>query len=432
MAALPFIPHHRLKSAPTAGVSNRKVISILIFPSLELFTTQANIVVITAEDDLGGQDVKTVTVQYAGGNQWPFPYTINWGSETDIQDVAQIVDGKWYLDGETVRTTIPGYDRLIAIGETDWSDYEVTVPITFQGEIVDSPGSGILLRWQGHSDDPIAGMQPKAGYNPLGAILWYRNNRLEIYGNNDTVLGSISRTLQTGVTYIFKARVETVTGPKSIYSLKVWEQGQAEPPQWDLVREQSGDPLAGSVGLISHNRDASFGTVTVSPIISNAEITLGAGNTEATITWTTYENTDSRVDYGLTADYDNIEMDSAFVTDHSVLITGLAPDTRYHIKITSEDIDGNPASTGDLVFFTGDSGIVSDDFSAATLDAMWTFDDGGDAAAGYALVGAGTDNAWVNISVPAGSEHQVGHERDRGPPPASGGQRCRLRGRGQV
>ncbi len=53
------------------------------------------------------------------------------------------------------------------------------------------------------------------------------------------------------------------------------------------------------------------------------------------------------------------------------------------------------------------SGIVSDDFHTGLLDPnVWTFIDPlGDC--NYSLSGAGTADAWVNISVPAGTRHEV-------------------------
>ena len=59
-----------------------------------------------------------------------------------------------------------------------------------------------------------------------------------------------------------------------------------------------------------------------------------------------------------------------------------------------------------LVLSSANSGIVSDDFNAPTLDGMWTFQDPvGDG--GYELVGAGTENAHLRLSVPAGTDHDV-------------------------
>jgi hypothetical protein len=49
---------------------------------------------------------------------------------TEIRQVAHVVDGLWSLNTDSVEPTILGYDRLIAIGDIGWRDYEVTVPIT--------------------------------------------------------------------------------------------------------------------------------------------------------------------------------------------------------------------------------------------------------------------------------------------------------------
>jgi hypothetical protein len=108
-----------------------------------------NQVVITATNNLSEQSVETVTVEYTAGNDWPLPYSIDWSSATSIEDVAQVVDGLWELETDSVRTSITGYDRLVALGETSWDDYEVTVPITIHN-MPSGGGVGILLRWDGH------------------------------------------------------------------------------------------------------------------------------------------------------------------------------------------------------------------------------------------------------------------------------------------
>ena len=56
-----------------------------------------NSVVIKATDNLGFTTTETVTVNYTSGNAWPLPYSVDWDTVIDVQDVAQIVDGKWAL-----------------------------------------------------------------------------------------------------------------------------------------------------------------------------------------------------------------------------------------------------------------------------------------------------------------------------------------------
>jgi len=248
----------------------------------------SNTLELRAVDEDGNFTVKIVTVNYQADTVWPLPYYINWSNLSTVQEIqlgAQIVDGKWRLDNGNVRTDEPGYDRLIAVGNMDWRDYEVTVPITINSDLVTTYniGAGLLFRWNGHTNEPVVTSGPKSGFFPLGAILWYTKDRLEIYGNNGDILGRKSMVLPIGTKYWFKARVETIPGVGGLYKLKVWPDGQAEPADWDLTgQEQLSDPQSGSMMLIAHNRDVSFGSLTANPLTPSEQYfldvsTLGSG-----------------------------------------------------------------------------------------------------------------------------------------------------------
>jgi len=61
--------------------------------------------------------------------------------------------------------------------------------------------------------------------------------------------------------------VETIPGVGGLYRFKVQQQGQPEPAAWDLQQQEDlADPQSGSIALITHYVDASFGTVTVRPL----------------------------------------------------------------------------------------------------------------------------------------------------------------------
>jgi hypothetical protein len=140
----------------------------------------ANTVEITATDNLDNVTSETIYVNYTEGNSWAETYSIDWGTTTAIQDVAQVVDGYWAIESGGVRPIEQGYERLIAIGEySTWDNYEVTAPVTLHS--VDSrgygssgygPGIGYLARWQGHED--LDGSQPTWGWNPIGSLGHYR------------------------------------------------------------------------------------------------------------------------------------------------------------------------------------------------------------------------------------------------------------------
>ncbi len=247
-----------------------------------------NTLEITAVDRLGNTSVQTVTVTYEGGRRWSLPYTARWETAERVEDAAQAVDGLWGLEEGSVRPVRTGYDRLLAIGDVTWTDYEVTAPITiheidmYRGLRPNSggPGVGLLVRWQGHWD--AAGdlaTQPRWVYYPLGALGWYR---LERYPDSTSTQRVFHLHLDTGAatvfardrsglrlavgqTYLFKMRVEG----GAHYRLKVWEAGSAEPAEWTVEGEAPGSaqPLAaGSVLLVAHHVDASFGNVTIHPV----------------------------------------------------------------------------------------------------------------------------------------------------------------------
>jgi hypothetical protein len=229
---------------------------------------------------------------------WALPYVIEWQTTSSIQESAQVVDGRWALEAGGIRPLDLGYDRLVAVGDMSWTDYEIIVPITIHrfdpsGEQPpgNGPGVGVLVRWEGHyvwgKDHPLRRWwlrdlrywrkrreQPRRGWWPLGALGWYRwsrefGYRLSILGNRAALIAedTSGRKLQLGVRHVFKMQVETREGRTSLYRLKVWQEGAPEPPRWDLCGAgPQGELSCGSALLVAHHADASFGDVSVVPI----------------------------------------------------------------------------------------------------------------------------------------------------------------------
>jgi hypothetical protein len=79
-------------------------------------------------------------------------YHVDWTDNPNVQSKAQVVDGLWTTDATGLRCETMGYDRVIAIGDALWTDYEVSATITMNA--LDpagfvwpsvSPGFGITL-----------------------------------------------------------------------------------------------------------------------------------------------------------------------------------------------------------------------------------------------------------------------------------------------
>jgi hypothetical protein len=385
-----------------------------------------NQVVITARDTQSAEDVKTVSFTYNPNTIWPLPYSVNWASAGEIQDSSQVVDGLWQVSGAGLRPTLLGYDRIVALGDLQWTDYEITVPVTVNAidpaaynPISGAPAIGVVLRWEGHTDTPVVCGQPKCGYLPIGVAAWYdwevedEGFLLWVDHSPDISKDTTGLRMAFGATYLWKVRAETPPNPdqKGVYKLKVWAQGQPEPADWLLTLNTGAKGLRkGSLLLLAHHADVIFGDVqvtqlgsvdTIPPLISDVQVLSGA--TGATIQWQTNEPTTGRVDYGATAAYGSVVEDpNALKTSHSFTVEGLTPDSTYHYRITARDASNNAASTADATFRTQvSSDVVSDDFNACDLDEMWRFSDPlGDAA--YRMTGTA-----LELIVPAGQNHDV-------------------------
>jgi hypothetical protein len=90
---------------------------------------------------------------------------------------------------------------------------------------------------------------------------------------------------------------------------------------------------------------ATYEADTTPPSISNRNAVAAADGT-ATITWTTDEAADARVDYGTAPDALNQSVSrTSLATSHSLTLTGLAQGTTYYYRVRSADEFGNAASS---------------------------------------------------------------------------------------
>ena len=238
-----------------------------------LLVEGANEVIITALDSLNSITRSTVTVNYNGSNEWPIPYRADWPLLASPSDGVQIIDGQWELTPNGIRTIEPGYDRLFAVGNSDWTQYEVVSTFTLNSvDESEFAGVGVIGPWSGHTDDPIAGAQPKTGTLPLGAQAWaayFRpglQSRIQIGGIN-TSRDTRDFNYSLGQTYNFRYRVERPNAQGLLHSMKVWTAGSAEPLDWDAQYLDTTSGLTvGSLAFVAHHVDVTFGNIAVQTV----------------------------------------------------------------------------------------------------------------------------------------------------------------------
>lgn len=109
-----------------------------------------------------------------------------------------------------------------------------------------------------------------------------------------------------------------------------------------------GKDLAGNVG---NSASLTVNMDTTAPIISN--IVVSAQGTSATISWSTDEQTNGKIDYGLNTGYGSSKLDANTTTSHTVTLTGLSESTTYNYRISSTDSANNSTASSNLTFKTG-------------------------------------------------------------------------------
>lgn len=103
----------------------------------------------------------------------------------------------------------------------------------------------------------------------------------------------------------------------------------------------------------------------VPPEIENVQVEQ-VDDTTLTITWTTDEDADSLVNYGLQPDYGIVRIPEAERREHSVTLEDLEPGRIYYFRVVSADEDGNQGISADYKITT--TGTPSDSGTGDGVD----------------------------------------------------------------
>lgn len=123
--------------------------------------------------------------------------------------------------------------------------------------------------------------------------------------------------------------------------------------------------------------------VDITPPTISAISSLGITQTGATVSWTTNENADTQVEYGLTTAYGNsTTLNTSLITSHSAILSALSAGTQYHYRVKSRDTAGNLAQSSDNVLTTQTtpdttapsvpSGVTVTPTSESQIQISWT------------------------------------------------------------
>ncbi|NND08554.1 MAG: hypothetical protein HKN87_19420 [Saprospiraceae bacterium] len=241
-----------------------------------------NELTISLQTNRGETVTKEVVLVVEKNNRWPLPYAIDFSQVNDLQNVVQVVDGKWELNRNGVRTREPYYDRVLTMGDTTWKNYETTISLTVHGWTPSEPGPptynvthfGVAMRWRGHHAD---GRQPGRKWYPLGAqgefllkpdldsCRW----RILFDGGRSgkpRKFSSKRNRLVLDQPMLVKSQVATMPDGMTRYRYKQWLQDQPEPLTWDVEGFEENDYSSGALCLVPHNSDVTIHSVRVEPL----------------------------------------------------------------------------------------------------------------------------------------------------------------------
>lgn len=153
------------------------------------------------------------------------------------------------------------------------------------------------------------------------------------YGTT-TAYGSLT-TLDSGLT---RSHTQQLNGlaPNTLYHFEVLSRTTAG------TLYSAGDFTFSTPPIVI---DGMIGGLTVSAIAA----------TSAVISWTTTAPANSIVKFGNSVNYGQFsQLGTEFVTSHSVVLSGLGPQTLYHFRAESADGSGNLGISSDTTFVTGE------------------------------------------------------------------------------
>ena len=234
-----------------------------------------------ATDHKGRSTSTTVRVNFAAHTVWPLPYHIRWQNAALISDAVQVVDGKWSLSGMGIRPVHPAYDRLIVLGDHNWTDVRVRIALTLHGFVPGDQGHlqggfGILTRWTGHYADAY---KPSREWRPSGAIGWYRARWEDSpaltrnFNISDAVIEDRAKVETTAQHLdmdhpaVFEMSVRSQPGSTSHYHFRTWYQDAPHRLLCDLETEGTpGESAVGSILLIALYTDVTIGDIDCEPL----------------------------------------------------------------------------------------------------------------------------------------------------------------------
>jgi len=290
---------------------------------------------LAATDDSDKEMMISLDSGFAGAS-WESYSTSDTQSTTDPDTVYVKFRDVYGNESSVLNATTPNTPANVVI--QDISNVNVT-PATYD----------LFLTW-GVVDNPGPGFGSYKVYHATDGI----NYSLESTITDRTLNYYVDRSLSADSTHQYKVLSIDADGNISAYS----------------------SAIAGTANGTQDGSEGGGGVEAVEPVITNTTAS-NITTQSATITWDTDELADSRVEYitATGADFTDAPYvgkatmlnTAAGLGQHSIVLTGLTPDTTYYYQVKSTDINNNTATK-----VPGDNGFTFDTLAGPSISAVTT------------------------------------------------------------
>jgi hypothetical protein len=160
--------------------------------------------------------------------------------------------------------------------------------------------------------------------------------------------------------YDYHLTASSPAGPNQIVDAGVnpgtSPEGQNLMPIFEYVTDAQSKPrtVAGSAIDVGAFEYASAPGDTTPPVITSGPTVTNITTTGATVSWTTDDSSDSQVEYALNSTFSpsSTVLDTALVTSHSMVLTGLSPSTLYYARVRSTNAVSLTTTSAPVQFTT--------------------------------------------------------------------------------
>lgn len=251
----------------------------------------ANTLRVSLHDLWGRKRVADLKINFESGNSWPLPYKVDFSQVDHLQSVVDVIDGKWELTEDGVRTAEPYYDRTFALGDDRWEDMELHAELIFHRHFVDFKDrdrnappylshshASFNMRWAGFPDD---GMAPRRAWQSLGCLVALRRDLAQSkagsywwmhygYGRKGIKAkrSEMERATRFEIVpeqrYHYRMRAETISDGNTRYSTRLWKDGDPEPAEWQMIGTDVAETVqSGAIVFVVHHADVTLCSVEV-------------------------------------------------------------------------------------------------------------------------------------------------------------------------